>query len=169
MYLYDYSNGTIEIGSGSAEVGFWVQDYYTVNYECPICSGRGTVWGTEAESDEEYEIQCPHCEGRGECEDEIYIDIDTYETVEVEGKSVGAYGDNDLYYSYGRVTDTVNESGVYETIQRMIERQKEEREKSLTDEERKAIELEKEMKQALEKLVAEYQKVKAEAEKILES
>ena len=167
MYLYDYSNGTIEVGSGSAEVGFWVQDYYTVEYECPICRGSGTVWATEAETDEEYEITCPHCSGRGECYDEIYIDIDAYETVEVEGKSVGAYGDNDLYYSYGRVADTVRESGVYETIQRMIERQKEEREKSLTDEEREAIELEKKIKQELEQLMEEYEVMKARVNMIL--
>ena len=168
MYLYDYNNGVVEVGSGSAEVGFWAQDYYTVNYECPICSGSGTVYGTEAESDEEYEITCPHCHGSGDCEDEIYIDIDEYETVEVEGKRVGAYGDNDLDYSYGRVADTVNERGVYETIQRMIERQKEEREKSLTDEERKAVELEKKIKQELEKLMEEYQQLKAEVDRILE-
>ena len=169
MYLYDYNNGMVEVGSGLAEVGFWVQDYYSVSYECPLCSGSGTVYGTEAESEEEYEIQCPHCRGRGECEDEIYIDIDEYETIEVEGKHVGAYGDNDLYYSYGRVADTVSESGVYETIQRMIERQKEEREKSLTDEERKAVELEKKIKQELEKLMEEYQQLKAEVDRILES
>jgi len=169
MYLYDYNNGMVEIGSGEAQVGYWAQDYYTVEYTCPLCSGSGTVWGTEAESEEEYEITCPHCNGSGECDDEIYIDVDTYVTVEVEGKRVGAYGDNDLYYSYGKVTDTVNENGVYETIQRMIERQKEEREKSLTGEEREAIEKEKEMKQALEKLMMEYQEAKAEAERILES
>ena len=168
MYLYDYNNGMIEIGSGEVVVGFWVQDYYSFNYECPLCSGSGTVYGTESGSEEEYEIECPHCNGRGQCDDEIYIDIEAYETVEVEGKKVGAYGDNDLDYSYGRVADTVNERGVYETIQRMIERQKEEREKSLTDEERKAVELEKKIKQELEKLMAEYQELKAEVEKILE-
>ena len=168
MYIYDYSNGLVEIGSGSVEVGFWAQDYYSIEYECPICRGRGTVWGTEAESDEEYEIQCPHCNGSGECDDEIYIDVDACETVEVEGKRVGAYGDNDLYYSNGRVTDTVNENGVYETIQRMIQRQKEERQKSLTDEEHKAIELEKKIKQELEKLMEEYQQLKAEVDRILE-
>ena len=168
MYLYDYNNGVVEVGSGSAQVGYWAQDYYTVEYECPICSGNGTVWGTETESEEEYEIECPHCNGRGECEEEVYIDVEAYEIVEVEGKRVGAYGDNDLDYSYGRVADTVNENGVYETIQRMIERQKEEREKSLTDEERKAVELEKKIKQELEKLMAEYQELKAEVEKILE-
>lgn len=169
MYLYDYNNGLVEIGSGEVEVVFCAQDYYSIEYECPLCSGSGTVDGWGSETEEEYSITCPHCNGSGECSDEIYIDVETYETVEVEGERVGAYGDNDLYYSYGRVADTVNEHGVYETIQRMIERQKEEREKSLTDEEREMIEREKEMKQALEKLVAEYQKVKAEAEKILES
>lgn len=168
MYLYDYNNGMIEIGSGEVEVGFWVQDYYTVNYECPICRGSGEVWASEAETDEEYNITCPHCHGSGECDDEIYIDIDEYATVEVEGKRVGAYGDDNLCYSGGQVTDTVNENGVYETIQRMIERQKEEREKSLTDEERRTIEKEKEIKQALEKLMMEYQELKAEAERILE-
>ena len=169
MYIYDYNNGMIEVGSGSAEVGFWAQEYYEIQYECPLCRGDGEVWATEAESDEEYQIQCPHCNGRGQCDDEIYIDIETYETVEVEGKRVGAYGDNDLYYSNGRVTDTVRESGVYETIQRMIERQKEERQKSLTDEERKAIELETKIKQELEKLMEEYQQLKAEVDRILES
>lgn len=168
MYLYDYNNGLIEVGSGSAEVGFWVQDYYTIDYECPLCGGGGTVYGTEAESEEEYEITCPHCYGSGNCEDQIYIDIDTYETVEVERKRVGAYGDGNLYYSNGRVEDTANENGVYETIQRMIQRQKEEREKSLTDEEREAIELEKKIKQELEKLMAEYQQLKTEVERILE-
>ena len=168
MYLYDYTNGMIEVGDGEAQVGFWVQDYYTVNYECPLCSGSGTVYGTEAESEEEYEIECPHCHGRGQCDDEIYIDVETYETIEVEGKRVGAYGDNDLYYSYGKVTDTVNEHGVYETIQRMIERQKEEREKSLTDEEREAIELEKKIKKELEQLMEEYQQLKKEVNRILE-
>ena len=167
MYIYDYNNGMIEVGSGEVQIGFWTQDYYTVEYECPLCSGSGTVWGTEAQTDEEHEITCPHCNGRGECSDEVYIDVDVYETVEVEGKHVGAYGDNDLYYSYGKVTDAVSEK-VHETIQRMIERQKEEREKSLTDEERKAIAKEQEMKQALEKLMAEYQQAKAEAEKIFE-
>ena len=168
MYLYDYNNGMVEVGSGSAQVGFWTQDYYTIDYECPLCSGSGTVYGTEAESDEEYEITCPHCNGRGQCDDEIYIDIETYETVEVEGKRVGAYGDNDLDYSYGRVADTVNERGVYETIQRMIERQKEERQASLTDEERKAVELEKKIKQELEQLMKEYQQLKTEVDRILE-
>lgn len=168
MYLYDYSNGLIEVGSGSAEVGFWVQDFYTVEYECPLCSGGGTVWGTEAESDEEYEITCPHCNGSGNCEDEIYIDVDEYVTVEVEGKRVGAYGDENLYYSNGRVEDTAKDSAVYETIQRMVERQKEERQASLTDEERKAVELEKKIKQELEKLMAEYQQLKTEVERILE-
>ena len=168
MFLYDYSNGLVEIGSGEAEVGFWVQDYYTVNYECPLCSGSGTVYGTEAETEEEYEIQCPHCNGSGECSDEIYIDVEAYETVEVEGKTVGAYCDNDLDYSYGRVADTVNESGVYETIQRMVERQKEEREKSLTGEEWEAVELEKKIKKELEKLMKEYQQLKAEVDRILE-
>ena len=168
MYLCDYNNGLVEIGSGSAEVGYWAQDYYTVNYECPHCSGSGTVYGTEAETEEEYEITCPHCHGSGECEDEIYIDVDEYVTVEVEGKRVGAYGDNDLEYSYSRVTDTVNEHRVYETIQRMVERQKEEREKSLTDEERKAVELEKKIKEELEKLMEEYQQLKAEVDRILE-
>ena len=169
MYIYDYNNGMVEVGSGSAEVGFCVQDYYTIDYECPLCSGSGTVYGTESESDEEYEIECPHCNGRGKCDDEIYIDIEAYETIEVEGKKVGAYGDNDLDYSYSRVADTVNENGVFETIQRMIQRQKEEREKSLTDEERKPVELEKKIKQELEKLMVEYQELKAEVEKILES
>lgn len=168
MYLYDYNNGMIEIGSGEVEVGFWTQDYYEIEYTCPLCQGNGEVWATEAESDEEYQIECPHCNGRGECSDEIYIDVDEYATVEVEGKRVGAYGDNDLYYANGRVADTVNEHGVYETIQRMIERQKEEREKSLTDEERKAVELEKKIKQELEQLMEEYQQLKAEVERILE-
>ena len=168
MYLYDYNNGLVEIGSGEAQVGFWTQDYYTIDYECPLCSGSGTVYGTESESDEEYEIECPHCHGRGQCDDEIYIDIDEYTTVEVEGKKVGAYGDNDLHYSYGRVADTIHESGVYETIQRMIERQKEEREKSLTNEEREAIELEKKIKQKFEKLMEEYQQLKEEVDRILE-
>lgn len=169
MYLYDYNNGLIEVGSGDVEVGFWAQDYYEIEYTCPLCRGNGTVWGTEAESDEEHEITCPHCEGSGECSDEIYIDVDVYETVEVEGKRVGAYGDENLCYSYGRVSDTVNEIGLHETIKRMIERQKAEREKNLTEEERKAIEREKEIKQALEKLMMEYQEAKAEAERILES
>jgi excinuclease UvrABC ATPase subunit len=168
MYLYDYNNGMIEVGSGEVEVGLWVQDYYSVEYECPLCSGSGEVLATEAETDEEYEIECPHCHGRGECEDEIYIDIDEYQTVEVEGKCVGAYGDNDLYYSYGKVTDTVNENGVYETIQRMIERQKEERQASLTEEERKAVELEKKVKEELEKIMVKYEKLKAEVDRILE-
>ena len=154
MYIYDFNNGMIEVGSGSVEVGFCAQDYYTVDYECPICRGSGEVLGTEAESDEEYQITCPHCNGSGECSDEIYIEVDAYETVEVEGKRVGAYGDNDLYYSYGKVEDTVHEDGVFETIQRMIERQREEREKSLTGEERKAVEMEKKIKEELEKLMA---------------
>ena len=73
MYLYDYNNGMVEIGSGEAQVGYWAQDYYTVEYTCPLCSGSGTVWGTEAESEEEYEITCPHCNGSGECLSLIHI------------------------------------------------------------------------------------------------
>ena len=118
--------------------------------------------------DDGHEIQCPHCGGSGECDDEIQVDVDVCETVEVEGKKVGAYGDNDLYYSNSRVSDIVNESGLHETIKRMIEKQKAERQASLTDEERKAIAKEQEIKQALEKLMAEYQQAKAEAEKIFE-
>lgn len=168
MYLTDYNNSMIEIGSGSVEVGYWVQDYYTVEYECPLCSGSGTVWGSDPETDEEYEITCPHCNGSGECSDEIYIDVDTYETVEVEGKTVGAYCDEDLCYGRNRVTDSINDVALHNTIKMMIERQKAEREKSLTDEEKKAIEREKEIKQALEKLMQEYQEAKAEAERILD-
>lgn len=168
MYLYDYNNGKIEVGGGSVEVNFYVSDSYSFDYECPLCDGNGTVTATELESENEHEIQCPHCSGDGRIYDDVFIEEESCEEVEVSGKRVGAYGDNNLSYDNRQVCDRIDDDVFKRTIEKAIAKRKAERMASLTTEELEKIGRVHEMESELAEMMKQFQEAKALVESIFE-
>lgn len=168
MYLYDYKNGKTEVGGGSVEVDFYVDDYYSIDYECPLCDGSGNVTATAMEDESEHEITCPHCNGDGRIYDEVHVSVETSEEVEISGRKVGAYCDENLYYSNREVQDRIDDDVFKLTLEKMIEKRRAEKLASLTAEDLEKVNSVQEMEKALAEMMKQFQEAKALANSLLD-
>jgi hypothetical protein len=114
IYSKDIRGGNVEIIKENAngafnmvtvdDVHIYIDEWETVEVECPACGGDGEIEVYSNLCDCDIEIECPACHGSGEIEEEIHVHVDEWKEVEGE-REVLPY--DEAYTHYGSYIDMI--------------------------------------------------------------